>query len=66
MFCKHVKEFLSQRGVEFTERNVAEDGSALAELEALGVMTTPVTLIGSEVVIGFDRDRLNALLGKEA
>jgi len=56
MFCEHVKEFLSQRGVEFTERNVAEDGAALAELEALSVMTTPVT------VIGFDRERLNALL----
>ena len=56
MFCEHAKEFLSQRGVEFTERNVAEDGAALAELEALGAMTTPVT------VIGFDRERLNALL----
>lgn len=62
MFCEHVKEFLSQRGVEFTERNVAEDGSALAELEALNVMTTPVTVIGSEVVVGFDRERLKALL----
>ena len=62
MFCERVKEFLSQKSVEFIERDVAEDGSALVELEALGVMTTPVTVIGSEVVIGFDRERLNALL----
>jgi len=27
-----VKEFLSQRGIEFTERNVAEDETALSEL----------------------------------
>jgi len=57
-----VKEFLSQRGIEFTERNVAEDESALSELEQLGVMTTPVTVIDGEVVVGFDRERLNALL----
>jgi len=63
MFCARVKEFLSQRGVEFTERNVAEDESALAELEKLGVMTTPVTVIDDEVVIGFDQARLEQLLG---
>ena len=57
-----MKEFLSQRGIEFTERNVAEDESALSELEQLGVMTTPVTVIDGEVVVGFDRERLNALL----
>jgi glutaredoxin 3 len=60
-----VKEFLSQRGIEFTERNVAEDESALVELEQLGVLTTPVTLIDDEMVIGFDRQKLNALLSGE-
>jgi glutaredoxin len=60
-----VKEFLSQKGIEFTERDVAEDESALAEVEQLGVFTTPVTTIDGEVVIGFDRDRLSALLFEE-
>ncbi len=58
-----MKEFLSQRGVEFTERDVAEDKSALGELEQLGVFTTPVTVIGDEVVIGFDQSKLEELLG---
>jgi len=57
-----VKEFLSQRNVPFVERDIAEDETALAELEQLGVMTTPVTLVDGEVVVGFDRERLNALL----
>ena len=57
-----MKEFLSQRGIEFIERNVAEDEAALSELEQLGVFTTPVTVIDDEVVIGFDWERLNALL----
>ena len=41
---------------------MAQDETALSELEQLGVMTTPVTLIGDEMVIGFDRERLNTLL----
>ena len=61
-----MKEFLSQKGVSFEERDVAQDEAALSALEQLGVMTTPVTLIDDEMVIGFDRERLNALLsGKE-
>ena len=62
MFCGLVKEFLSQEGVAFVERDVAEDAAALSELDKLGAMTTPVTLINDEIVIGFDRERLNALL----
>jgi glutaredoxin 3 len=60
-----VKEFLSQKGVAFVGRDVAQDEAALSELEQLGVFTTPVTTIDGEVVIGFDRERLNALLSGE-
>ena len=62
MFCNRVKEFLSQKQVEFTERNIAADPAALAKLEQLGYMTTPVTLVDGEVVVGFDRARLERLL----
>ncbi len=65
MFCGRVKEFLSQKGVPFTERDVSQDEEALAELVTLGVMTTPVTVIDDEVVIGFDQARLEALLSAE-
>jgi glutaredoxin-like protein NrdH len=62
MFCGKVKEFLSQRMILFTDRNIAADETGLAELEKLGYMTTPVTVVGSEVVVGFDRERLAKLL----
>jgi hypothetical protein len=57
-----VEEFLSQRGVKFDARDIASEDSALAELEALGVLTTPVTVIDGEMVIGFDRQKLDQLL----
>ena len=64
MFCRKTEEFLRAKGVEFTARNVAEDEEAFAELERMGTMTTPVTVIGGEeVVVGFDRKKLERLLG---
>ncbi len=57
-----MKEFLSQNQTEFTARNIAADDATLAELEKLGYLTTPVTVIGGEVVVGFDRAKLETLL----
>jgi glutaredoxin 3 len=57
-----VKKFLSQNKIEYSERNIAADETAFAELERLGYMTTPVTVIDGEVVVGFDRARLENLL----
>jgi glutaredoxin len=65
MFCTKVKEFLSQRQVEVTDRNIAADEAALAELEKLGYMTTPVTLVNGEVVVGYDQARLEHLLEQD-
>jgi len=56
------KEFLSQKGVPLVEKVIGRDSQAMDELVALGVMTTPVTVIDGEVVVGFDRKRLEELL----
>ncbi len=63
MFCQRTKEFLSQKGVTFEERDVSKDEAALDELQKRGLMTTPVTLIDGEAVVGFDQKKLSALLG---
>ncbi|MBI2350233.1 MAG: glutaredoxin family protein [Deltaproteobacteria bacterium] len=62
MFCGKAKEFLSQRGVAFTEKDIAKEPAAIEELEKLGVMTTPVIVIDDEVIIGFNQRRLDELL----
>jgi glutaredoxin len=62
MFCARVKEFLRQNNIAFTDRDITSDESALTELEKLGVMTTPVTVVDGEKVIGYDLNRLKALL----
>jgi len=63
MFCNRVKEFLRKQNIAFTDRDITSDDSALAELERLGVMTTPVTVVDGETVVGYDLNRLETLLG---
>jgi glutaredoxin 3 len=62
--CKQTKEFLSSKGISFTDVNVMEDVEGREELvRRTGQMTVPVIVVGDEVVLGFDRARLTALLG---
>jgi glutaredoxin len=56
-------EYLSRHGVQFTERDIRADREALTELLELGSRGTPTTLVDDEMVIGFDRQRLDRLLG---
>ncbi len=49
-------------GVQFQIRDVINDQSAMDELTEIGVMTTPVTVIDGEVVVGFNRKKLEELL----
>jgi glutaredoxin len=62
MFCSTVKEFLSKKGVKYTERDVSKEPEAINELKKMGVMTTPVTIIDEEIVVGFDQEKLEQLL----
>jgi glutaredoxin 3 len=58
-----VKEFLSHHNVPFADRNVAEDPDALRELtEKTGRKATPVIVVDGELIVGFDRGKLQRLL----
>jgi glutaredoxin len=58
-----MKEFLRAHNVAFTDRDITTDDRAIAELQKLGVMTTPVTVVDGQTVIGYDVERLKTLLG---
>lgn len=62
MFCDQAKEYLSQKGVAFQEKDVAQDPGALAELKKLGYMTTPVIVIDGSVIVGFDDKKIDQAL----
>lgn len=58
-----MKAYLSARGIEFEERDVSSDANAVRELvETYQSRSTPTLVIGQEVMIGFDPERLDELL----
>jgi len=59
-----VKEYLSQKQVSFSDRDITEDPAAISELQKLGFMTTPVTVIGDRVIVGFDVPKLEEALSR--
>ncbi len=62
MFCQRTKEYLSQKEIPFQERDVTKDAGAVEELQRLGYMTTPVTVIDGTVIVGFDTAKIEAAL----
>ena len=61
--CRTVKAYLSARGIEFEERDVSCDPNAVRDLvETYQSRSTPTLVIGQEVMIGFDPERLDELL----
>ena len=57
------KEFLSQKGYTFTEYDVTRDRAALDEMVKLsGGRSVPVIAACNEVMIGFDRTRLEQMV----
>lgn len=54
-----VKEFLSQSEITYTEKYVDRDRDAAIEMiRRSGQQGVPVTVIGDQVIVGFDRPRL--------
>lgn len=58
-------EFLKAKGVPFEGKDVVADPKNMEELlkHTDGVRGTPVIVVGTEVLRGFDRGKLSRLLG---
>lgn len=62
-YCHQVKKFLKDRGVLFTEVDVSRDQAAAREMvKRTGQQGVPVIDVDGQLIIGFDRPRLETLL----
>jgi glutaredoxin 3 len=59
-----VKEFLSRKGLEFEEVDVASDLQARQQFIQKGYRGVPVTVIGKEEIIGFDVAKLEEAIAR--
>jgi glutaredoxin len=58
------KEYLTEKGIEFTDIDVAENQEARTEMIKIsGQMGVPVIQVENDVIIGFNKPVLNDLLG---
>jgi glutaredoxin 3 len=63
-FCQMTKEFLTEHNIPYTEYNVAADMERRQEMiEKSGQMGVPVITIGDDLIVGFDKAKLSALVG---
>jgi len=63
-YCQAAKKYLQQRGVPFEDEDVSRNVIAAQYMvQRSGQQGVPVIQVGKEIVIGFDRARLDMLLG---
>lgn len=62
-YCRQAKDYLTQKGISFDEFNVATDMEARnAMVQKSGQLGVPVIEIDGQVVVGFNRGKLDELL----
>lgn len=63
-YCKMAKEYFQKNNVEYQEFNVGTDLAKRQEMiEKSGQMGVPVITIGEDIVVGFNKQRLQEMLG---
>ena len=62
-YCKMAKDYLTEKGISFSDVDVSVDRKAAEEMvEKTGQMGVPVLDIDGTVIIGFDKDAITAAL----
>ena len=62
-FCHMVKDYLKSKNIAFSDIDVSQDRmQAMKMVQKSGQMGVPQLWIDEEVVVGFDKPRINALL----
>jgi glutaredoxin-like YruB-family protein len=62
-FCHQAKEYFKEKNIQFTDFDVANDEKKAEEMiEKTGQTAVPVIDIDGQIVIGFDKEKINELL----
>lgn len=62
-FCHMAKDYFDQKGVKYVDRDITVDEEGLQfVLTSVGQAATPVITIGKEIIVGFDRPKIDAAL----
>jgi len=63
VYCKMAKEYFIENNIEYEEKDVAIDSEASEEMiKKTGQLGVPVIDIDGEIIIGFDKEKIENLL----
>jgi glutaredoxin 3 len=62
-WCNRVKDYLKEKRFRFREVNVERDLEGARELKRRNIMGVPVVLINNQPIVGFDKAKIDKLLG---
>ena len=63
-YCQLAKDYFKSNSIEYKEYNVAEDMEARSEMvKVSGQMRVPVISIDENIIIGFNKDEIDKVLG---
>ena len=63
-WCKRAKDYFKSLGMSFKDIDVSKDQAKAEEMvKKSGQMGVPVITIGSNVVVGFDKAKIDRILG---
>jgi glutaredoxin 3 len=66
-FCHMAMDYLADKGVAFTEKDISVDQEALRfVLDKIGQAVTPIIAIGDQIIVGFDRPKIDDALQESA
>ena len=64
-WCKKLKEWLKKKKVSYQEHDVIESDKAREDMIAKsGQMAVPVIEVAGQIMVGFQEEKLAALIGK--
>ncbi|MEK6794563.1 MAG: glutaredoxin domain-containing protein [Spirochaetota bacterium] len=64
-YCTMAKNYLRSKGIPYTDVNVAADRAKAEEMvRKTNQYGVPVLEINGSIVVGFDRPRIDALIGR--
>jgi len=63
-YCTAAKSYFRQKGIKFRDVDVSKDPAAARDMvRRSGQQGVPVIDIGGKIIVGFDRPRINQMLG---
>ncbi|TMV47480.1 glutaredoxin family protein [Paenibacillus mesophilus] len=65
-YCAQLKQYLKDQNIAYEERNIDTNAEYAKQLEGMGLMSVPVTVIGEMHILGLNPTRIKKALAAAA